>query len=204
MAQGIKREAYRKMNCQICGKEVLERKIGRLWYLPKKYCSEPCQALGHTKLKDRRPDRFCETCKEPLLPREFWRKDGGVHSVYTPKRFCSQRCAGIFASKIGRKTQLERTPPRGWAFDKHGYVILNNGEKGGYKQPEHRAVMEKMLGRKLEKHETVHHKNGIRSDNSPENLELWAGRHGRGQRVADLEEDIWSGMVPSYQINARL
>jgi hypothetical protein len=91
---------------------------------------------------------------------------------------------------------------RGWGLDRHGYVILNNGAKGGYKQPEHRAVMEEMLGRKLEKHETVHHKNGIRHDNRPENLELWSGRHGRGQRHVDL--DIWSGMIPSYQIDCRL
>ena len=46
-------------------------------------------------------------------------------------------------------------------------------------------MMEKMLGRELTKDETVHHKNGKRSDNRPENLELWSSRHCKGARVAD-------------------
>lgn len=40
---------------------------------------------------------------------------------------------------------------------------------------EHKAVMEAKLGRKLVKGESVHHKNAIRHDNRPENLELWVG-----------------------------
>jgi len=50
---------------------------------------------------------------------------------------------------------------------------------------EHRKVMEETLDRKMLPEETVHHKNGIRTDNRPENLELWVSTRA-GQRVADL------------------
>ena len=54
--------------------------------------------------------------------------------------------------------------------------------------PEHRLVMEKILGRYLYPYENIHHLNGSRSDNRPANLELWAKVQPAGQRVTDLVE----------------
>lgn len=65
--------------------------------------------------------------------------------------------------------------------------------KNGNYVPEHQLVMEEMLDRYLEPGENVHHRNGVRDDNRPENLELWLVHQPAGQRVediADWAEDI--------------
>lgn len=70
----------------------------------------------------------------------------------------------------------------------NGYVYLysthpdNPYNKTKY---EHRIVMERMIGRQLLPDENVHHKNGVRDDNRPENLELWSTSQPAGQRVED-------------------
>lgn len=51
---------------------------------------------------------------------------------------------------------------------------------------EHRVVMESIVGRHLLPGENVHHINGVRDDNRPENLELWVSSQPSGQRPADL------------------
>jgi HNH endonuclease len=53
---------------------------------------------------------------------------------------------------------------------------------------EHILVAEDLLGRHLHDGETVHHRNGVRDDNRPENLELWTSPQPSGIRVSDAIE----------------
>lgn len=68
----------------------------------------------------------------------------------------------------------------GGRFMHDGYIFVRVSEdspfrpmatKKGYVR-EHRLVMAKMIGRCLQPFEFPHHKNGVKSDNRPENLEL--------------------------------
>src|SRR4030095_10198377 len=86
---------------------------------------------------------------------------------------------------------LKERPGGSRVVKRNGYVVIHCPDhpaaspSDGYVL-EHRLVMEAVLGRPLAKGESVHHKNGKRDDNRPENLEVWVTPQPSGQRPEDL------------------
>jgi hypothetical protein len=97
--------------------------------------------------------------------------------------FCSHACSNAVNRVGGRPAG-----PVGQTRYQHGYVMEYIGRGLGYHGwvQQHRLVMERQLGRALRPNENVHHINGVKTDNRPENLELWVKSQPPGQRPQDL------------------
>ena len=116
---------------------------------------------------------------------EFEACDRPVKSRGLCQQHARQRDAGKELSPI-----RPRQPGGSPYIDMEGYRIVRrhghpNAQADG-RIPEHRLVMSGLLGRPLRSNENVHHKNGVRDDNRPENLELWVKSQPSGQRPEDL------------------
>jgi hypothetical protein len=152
-----RRALVTKRACPQCAKDFYPK--GK-----QKYCSWDCYIAAA-------PDGDfvkCERCGEQVYRKPSQLKEGGPF-------YCSRKCLGESQRLTGPGSRFTR---------RDGYVYLyfpahrsagNNGQV-----LEHRWVMEQKIGRPLESWEHVHHLNGVRDDNRPENLELiLSGEHAR-------------------------
>jgi len=107
---------------------------------------------------------------------------------------CLQR--DLCKAAVGEKAKNWKGGYRYLAKGAGGYIQMMN-PKTRKRTYEHIYIMEQHMGRELLKHETVHHKNGVRTDNRIENLELWSSSQPSGQRIEDKIQ-YWREQLAFY------
>ncbi len=118
---------------------------------------EPKKFINHHASRLTKKEVFpkiCLACGKVFYPRKASRQERQVTCSY----MCRQKY--ISTSTIEQRADMLRGRGEGKTYSKR------------YGRHEHRIVMEQILGRPLGTYEVVHHKDGNKKNNSPENLEL--------------------------------
>ncbi len=157
--------------CLVCGKPVYYKNSTKE---RAKYCSNTCKYIGLRGINHNRPrpktgiTLACKTCGK-----EFYRHPSELKKNKT--NYCSFTCRKKGNYNPYRKGEYSPTWRGGICYIK-GYKYIKRYDhpfkNSGNYVAEHRLVMEKYLGRYLTSNEEIHHRNGIKTDNHIENLEI--------------------------------
>jgi len=179
--------------CEYCGKTFTKRLCDKSNHAFR-FCSRACCASSQSE--SARITHICEFCGKTFT--RTMSRDSQTKYVNICSRICKEKWLGL------RKNPDYKN---GECIIESGYTVVNLPNKKIARKC--RLVMEKHLGRKLLRSETVHHKNGIRTDDRIENLELWSHSHPGGQRIEDkiawakalLKRHGYNVMPSSVEIN---
>jgi endogenous inhibitor of DNA gyrase (YacG/DUF329 family) len=174
--KGLNRQVT--IQCETCGREFQKAPS-----MAGKFCSVDCY------LASRDPGKSCEVCGKPLtasrltfcspecsakaqrtgamFPCETCGKEFYISPQQLNKRFCSRKCLH----------ESRRLKGAGYSYVRQdGYIAVyypNHPDASARGLIlEHRLVAEEKYGRRILRTEHVHHLNGVRDDNRPENIEL--------------------------------
>ncbi len=144
-------------------------------------CGEPVKSLGYCARHYDRNRRNGDPVVDRRLKRSVCTVDGCERPT-AARGWCAAHYQRWRQYGDPTAPARRRGRPSTGSTDGYGYRKIT---VDGRAVKEHRYVMEQMLGRPLLPTESVHHRNGQRGDNRPENLELWTTSQPAGQRVAD-------------------
>jgi len=154
------------------------------------------------KLKEKRPNIYIKGKKS------IKRRDEKINCFYCNKLhnrislYCSQSCASKQFWKKVKEESKELQPKIGDKRENSlGYMNLWDGNKWVI---EHRYIFEKYLGRNLMEDEIIHHRNGNKSDNRLENLQLLTKKLHCPRIETRHSEDIFELLVKIKNLEQQL